>query len=85
MSFGDLLSLGLDLIPIVGNVKSGYELLTGKDAVTGEELNEIDKGLCALDLVPFGKFGKVGKRIRKVVDVAGTSFSFMEAGEQEVS
>lgn len=85
MSIGDFISLSIDLIPIAGNVKSFIEFVRGKDSVTGEELDEIDRGFCALDLIPIGKFGKVGKKIRKIVDVTSTSYSIMGITEQEVS
>ena len=68
----EFLSAGLDLIPVVGQIKSGIELISGNDAVTGEELDIIDKGFCVLGLVPFGKMGRAGKRIGKVIDAAGT-------------
>ena len=78
MSAGDFFSLALDNIPIIGNVKSGIELFTGKDLVTQEELNEIDKTFCALDLIPIGKCGKVGNKIRKGINVASNVYSTLD-------
>ena len=42
-SVGDLGSLGLDLVPIIGNIKSAYELYTGEDLITGEKLTSIER------------------------------------------
>lgn len=52
-------SLALDLIPFVGEAKSFAELITGRDLVTGEEVN---RWMAAAGAVPFvGKLTKVGK------------------------
>ena len=67
----EFLSAGLDFIPVVGQIKSGIELISGNDAITGEELDIIDKGFCVLGLVPFGKMGRAGKRIGKVINATG--------------
>ena len=49
-------SLGLDLTPVVGAGKSFVQLLTGKDAVTGEETSRLtEAGGLFLGLVPGGK------------------------------
>ncbi len=78
MSDEKILSLFLDLLPGVGTIKNIIELTTGKDAVTGEELDDVDTGLGILDLVPFGKIGKVGKHINKIVQTTSTTKSIME-------
>ena len=82
MSDEKILSLFLDLLPGVGAIKNIIELTTGKDAVTGEELDDIDTGLGILDLVPFGKIGKVGKHINKIVRTASTTKSIMDLEEE---
>ncbi|WP_077867543.1 pre-toxin TG domain-containing protein, partial [Clostridium saccharobutylicum] len=59
------LSCALDMIPFVGNVKSGIELLTGKDLITGEQ---VSRGALLVGMVagPLGKVCKVGKLASKV-------------------
>lgn len=78
----EFLSAGLDFIPVVGQIKSGIELISGNDAITGEELDIIDKGFCVLGLVPFGKMGRAGKRIGKVVK--GTNIAKKVTPNQKV-
>ena len=66
----------------VGTIKNIIELTTGKDAVTGEELDDINTGLGILGLVLFGKIGKVGKHINKIVQTASTTKSIMDLEEE---
>ncbi|WP_027088443.1 pre-toxin TG domain-containing protein [Cohnella panacarvi] len=49
-------SLALDLLPIIGQVKSAIELATGENLVTGEELNGWDYG--------FGIAGAIAPAIK---------------------
>lgn len=51
--FAVALSLALDFIPGVGQVKGGIEAITGKDLITGEELSAYERIL--------GVFGPVSK------------------------
>lgn len=46
---GDVGSLGMDFIPIIGQVKAITEIYTGHDLVTGQEIN---RGLAFLSLIP---------------------------------
>ena len=56
----------LDNLPGVGTVKSGVQLATGKDAVTGEDSSGWGNGVALLaGLIPGGKLG-----VRVVEDVA---------------
>ena len=60
-------SLTLDLIPIVGNVKSFGELVTGKDLITGEDRNRFISALGVLPGVAYvAKAGKAVKTIKVV-------------------
>lgn len=47
---GGLLSIGLDFIPVIGDIKGLAESLTGRDAVTGDELAGWERALGALPL-----------------------------------
>ena len=84
MSVDDALSFTLDLIPGVGQIKSGLEFVTGKDIVTGEKLDPIERSFCALDFLPYGKFGKVGKKIKKGVLKANIVYKGINYGERKV-
>lgn len=66
----------------VGTIKNIIELTKGKDAVTGEEIDDINTGLGILGLVLFGKIGKVGKHINKIVQTASTTKSIMDLEEE---
>jgi hypothetical protein len=61
-----LASILLDLIPGVGDIKSGQEAITGADILTGEKLGGLGRGLAGLAVLPFvpgviKKFGKLKK------------------------
>ena len=64
--FGEILSLILDYSPI-GNIKSGLEGLSGYNSVTFEKLDDIDRVMCFVGLIPvFGKIaGNVAKKLIK--------------------
>ena len=67
----DLVSCGLDWVPIVGDVKCGLEFITGRDAVTKEKLNGFDRAMSAVGLIPIaGKFIKNGSKLKKVCKFA---------------
>jgi len=52
----ETLSFALDVIPVVGTVKSAGQLITGKDLVTGEPVNRwIEAGGLLASLIPGGK------------------------------
>ena len=59
--FGEILSLILDYSPI-GNIKSGLEGLSGYNSVTFEKLDDIDRVMCFVGLIPY-----IGKIIRKYI------------------
>ena len=68
-----LISLVLDFIPIVGNIKCLGESITGKDLITGEELNQMQRTLSFIGAIPFGNyltFGKHFKNGKKFIKVA---------------
>lgn len=62
MGLFDWLSLGIDIIPGIGEVKAILELLTGKDTITQEDLNAWDRATCAVSIVPvLGWLSKLSK------------------------
>ncbi len=67
-------SIGLDVIPVVGEVKGLIELVTGKDLVTGEDLGAWRwvgvAGIVGLNEVKLLRHaGKAGKLLRHADDV----------------
>jgi len=64
-----VLSLVLDCVPFVGTAKSGIELVTGRDAVTGEE---VSRWGALLGVIPVGKLAsRAYKAIRGGTHVVG--------------
>ena len=74
-SVGDLASLGLDLVPIIGNLKSAYELYTGEDLITGEKLTSIERTLCLVGIIPLGNYLRIGRHFKNAE-------KFFKAGER---
>ena len=72
-SLGSLASSALDFIPVVGNLKSLSEALTGKDIITGEELSETERALFFVGVIPGGNYLKNAKRLknRQTIFVGG--------------
>jgi hypothetical protein len=76
MTWGErvALSLFLDQIPIISNVKNFIEAMTWKDLITGAELSEAEWKWAVigsiLPLVLMGKAGKVAKAADKLGDPA---------------
>jgi RHS repeat-associated protein len=60
------LSVALDFVPIVGNVKGLIEGLIGRDLITGAELNWYERALSLLG--PLGKGIKGGAKVLKAAD-----------------
>lgn len=60
-------SLGLDLIPVVGSIKSAIELILGKDAVTGEEVSRWGS---LFGIIPYAKVLTKAKKASKVAKLA---------------
>ena len=51
----------LNFVPIVAEVKGGIEFITGRDAVTNEKLNEVDR---VMGVIPVaGKFLMYAERM----------------------
>jgi hypothetical protein len=59
-------SVALDFVPIVGNVKGLIEGLIGRDLITGAELNWYERALSLLG--PLGKGIKGGAKVLKAAD-----------------
>ncbi|MBM6619980.1 pre-toxin TG domain-containing protein, partial [Bacillus suaedaesalsae] len=63
-------SIGLDMIPVVGNIKSGLEAIMGRDLVTGQKLSTADRIIAAAGIFTGGA-GKVALKGAK----AGLGFA----------
>ena len=64
LSIRNLASSALDFVPVVGNLKSLGEAVTGKDMVTGEELSGAERALSFLGAIPGGNLLKNGKHLK---------------------
>ena len=75
------LSALLDVIPGVGDVKSGKEAWSGEDILTGEKLGILGRSLAGLAVLPFvpGSIKNLSKTFKKTKNV-GTSFMIESAG-----
>jgi hypothetical protein len=58
-----LLSLGLDLLPFIGTLKGIIQAATGKDLITGEQLEDWER---ALGAIPGGAWAKLGGKLGKI-------------------
>lgn len=47
------ISLGLDVIPIVGDLKGIVECIVGQDLITGRELSSLERGLSLISVIPL--------------------------------
>ena len=69
-------SLGLDLLPVVGSLKSVGQLYIGKDLVTGEPVNRwLEAGGILLGAVPGGKALVKGEKIIDVAETVGAKLT----------
>ena len=86
-------SLLLDQIPRYGSIKNAIECATGKDFITGEELNSKERVKCAIgavagieDFVPsnmeIGGMTKVGLDILNMVDQINSTKEVLEREEE---
>ena len=64
-TFRKILSSVADLIPIVGNIKSGFEAISGNDLITNEKLDNKERLMRALSLIPGMNYINKGKKISK--------------------
>ncbi|MDZ4299116.1 MAG: polymorphic toxin type 46 domain-containing protein, partial [Moraxellaceae bacterium] len=57
----DALSVGLDMLPVIGSLKSLYQVFSGKDMITGESVNRWVEGAgIVAGMIPGGKLGVKG-------------------------
>ena len=54
--------VGLDMVS--GVVRDTYEAVTGKNLITGEELDDFSRGFAVLGIVTFGLGSKIGKGVK---------------------
>nr|WP_303755713.1 EndoU domain-containing protein [Priestia megaterium] len=53
-----------DMVPVVSNVKSGWEASVGSDPITGNELSSFDRSISGAGMV-FGDFARVSGKMVK--------------------
>ncbi len=73
LTFLAALSLVIDFIPIVGDVKGLIEMGTGRDLLTGEELAAWERSLGLVGLIPGGDLFRLAKIGAEMADTAGTA------------
>jgi hypothetical protein len=62
-----LVSLGLDILPIIGSMKSFCEVIRGKDLVTDQDVSRwLAAGGIIIGLIPFGKVAFKMQKARKI-------------------
>ena len=66
--FLTLLSVGLDFVPIVGDVKGVIEGITGRDLITGQELSAFERAMGAIPLA--GRFAAAAGALATVARAA---------------
>lgn len=75
---GTFISIALDFVPIVGNVKGVIEAITGRDLITGQELEPWERALGILG--PLGKGAKVVVGIGTIATIATRADRIADAG-----
>ena len=70
LSLGGLVSSAIDFVPVIGNIKSAYEAISGKDMITGEELSDVERSLSFLGAIPGGNYLKNGQKFLKAAQRA---------------
>ena len=63
-SYGEIASLALDYIPIVGNLKSIKEAYDGKDMITQKKLSTFGRALSLLGAIPGVNYFKNSKHLK---------------------
>jgi hypothetical protein len=74
------LSLVLDFVPVVGDVKGVVEAFTGEDLLTGEELEPWERALGLIPLLPLSDVGRAAGSIDDVADLAREGDELVAAG-----
>ena len=68
-TFKRSLSALADILPGVGQIKAGYEIIFGNDLITNEKLDLKERLMKALDLIPGLNSINNGKKISKVLTI----------------
>lgn len=63
--WSEVISAGAHMIPIVGNVLSFFDAVTGRDVITGEELSSVERGMAAAGIFSSGALRMAGKALTK--------------------
>ena len=60
----EIVSVALDFVPLIGNVKGLEEAISGVDLVTGKNLTDAERILCIISAIPFGNYLRNGKHLK---------------------
>jgi hypothetical protein len=71
LAFLSGLSLVLDFVPVVGDVKGIAEAVTGRDLLTGQELEPWERALGLIPLLPMSDAARAAGKVDDLVDVVG--------------
>jgi hypothetical protein len=75
------LDLATTFIPTLNAARSAYQVITGRDLITGEQLSSIQIGLCILDLAALGGFATVEEAVAVLKETrAGQTVNNVLAG-----
>ena len=80
---GNVGSVTLDFIPVIGNVKAVLEAASGTDIVTGEELTTGERILALAGVLPFGYLIKGGKHMKNGVKFVKASERAAKLGKMK--
>lgn len=79
-----IVDIGLGLLPVVGVGKDVYELFTGKNLVTGEELSTFERGLAAVGILTAGGSHYIQTAGKILSKSARVSEEVIKAGEKVI-
>lgn len=73
------LSLLLDFVPVIGDVKGVVEGVTGRDLLTGEELSPWERALGMIPLLPFTDALRAAGKVDEVAGLVGRADGGLDA------
>jgi len=75
-------SMALDFVPVVSNIKSAIEAVTGEDKITGEKLGPLARVVAAIGAIPVvGNVEHIVVDVVKVVGKENKAISAIKLGE----
>ena len=80
-SWNNIASIALDFVPGVSTVKGLYEVYSGEDKITGENLTFVDRTLSLIGAIPFGNLFKNAKHLKNAVKFTKAAKRAKDAGK----